>query len=154
MTDAGGGMRALAGQVALVTGASRGVGRYIALALAAAGMHVVAAARDADRVREVPTGLRAAGGSASARVFDAADAAQTATLVGDVERECGRLDLLVNNAGINGDGTPFAGCDLDAWWRVIEVDLRAPAILCRAASATSCCRIPAPTRWPRPGSRA
>lgn len=133
MTKEAAGVKPLAGQFGLVTGASRGVGRHIALALAAQGMHVVLAARDEVRLRGVLAGIEATGGSASLRVFDAADAAATAALVADVERAHGRLDFLVNNAGVNGDGTAFADCDVEAWWRVMEIDVRAPAILCRGA---------------------
>lgn len=115
-----------------MTGASRGVGRHIAFALAAEGAHVALAARDADRLREVQDEIESRGGAASTHVFDAADAVATKRLPDAVEPRCGPVDILINNAGVNGDGTPFATRNIDRWWEVFEVNVRAPAILCRA----------------------
>ncbi|MBL8380224.1 MAG: SDR family NAD(P)-dependent oxidoreductase [Burkholderiales bacterium] len=87
-------------QVALVTGASRGLGRAMAASLAQAGAHVAVNARDATAVESVAQSLRNAGGSAEALAFDVADeGAQTAALR-DLAARHGRLDLVVANAGV------------------------------------------------------
>ena len=124
---------ALSGQVALVTGASRGVGRGIATVLATSGAHVALAARDVHGLQQLVEEIRSRNGSASVHPVDLNDINSTSDLIHDVERICGPLDLLVNNAGINGDGLPFIDCNMDNWWRVFEINVRAPAVLCHAA---------------------
>jgi NAD(P)-dependent dehydrogenase (short-subunit alcohol dehydrogenase family) len=123
----------LSGDVALVTGASRGIGRSIAIVLAKAGAHVGLAARDLGGLEQAAEEIRKSGGSASVLPFDVADVQAADDLIHAVERVHGPLDLLVNNAGINGDGIPFASSNMDHWWRVFEINVRGPAALCRAA---------------------
>jgi NAD(P)-dependent dehydrogenase (short-subunit alcohol dehydrogenase family) len=89
----------LAGRVALVTGGGRGIGRAIALALGRAGADVGVAARTAAELDEVVAALRALGRRAVAVPTDMLDRAQVTAAVGRVDRELGRLDVLVNNAG-------------------------------------------------------
>jgi NAD(P)-dependent dehydrogenase (short-subunit alcohol dehydrogenase family) len=86
----------LRGRVALVTGASAGLGRHIAGLLASSGAHVVVAARRRDLVEDVALRIRASGGSASAQELDVASAASVEQAV----RMAGEIDILVNNAGI------------------------------------------------------
>jgi 3-oxoacyl-[acyl-carrier protein] reductase len=95
-------MGRLEGRVALVTGASRGIGRAIALALAARGATVIAAARE-DHARVVVDEVRALGGQAEAVSVDVTDAAAVDQVVADLMARAGRVDILVNNAGVTRD---------------------------------------------------
>src|SRR4051794_5871424 len=92
----------LSGRVALVTGASRGIGRAIASRLAAQGALVIAAAR-ADNARETVDAIAAAGHRAEACSVDVTDSAALEQLPGDIVSRHGRLDILVSNAGITRD---------------------------------------------------
>jgi 3-oxoacyl-[acyl-carrier protein] reductase len=92
----------LSQKVAIVTGASRGIGRGIAEALAARGAHIVAAARGANAAETVEQ-IRTQGGTAEVASLDVTDAASVATLVDGVSQRHGRIDVLVNNAGIARD---------------------------------------------------
>lgn len=89
----------LQGRVALVTGAGRGLGREIAAAFAAAGAHVLVNGRNADTCDAVAGQLREAGFDASPLVFDVGDGDAVEAAIAYVEREYGRLDILVNNVG-------------------------------------------------------
>ncbi len=95
-------MTDLAGRVAIVTGASRGIGRAIASRLAARGAHVVAAARG-DETGAVVEAIAAAGGSAEAAKVDVTDRASIDAMVGGALERHGRVDILVSNAGIARD---------------------------------------------------
>ena len=121
----------LAGSVAIVTGASRGLGRAAAEALLAEGVSVVVAARRADLLDE----LRA---SAPDRVLavpvDLRDSDAVAALPQQAVDAFGRLDIVVNNAGIAPAGK-FLDQSLDVWREVIDVNVTAPAVLTRAAGA-------------------
>jgi 3-oxoacyl-[acyl-carrier protein] reductase len=95
-------MDTMTGRVALVTGASRGIGRAIALRLAAGGAIVVAAAR-ADNAKATVDDIRAAGGTADAIGVDVTDSAGVGEAVSAIVARHGRIDILVNNAGITRD---------------------------------------------------
>lgn len=114
--------------VALVTGGGRGIGRNIALELAARGMQVAVAARSADQVR-----ITAAEVGGLAIVADVSHRDDVERMVHDVERELGPIDLLVNNAGMAA-WEENAGWKVDPedWWRVFEVNVRGPYLCCRA----------------------
>jgi 3-oxoacyl-[acyl-carrier protein] reductase len=119
-------------RVALVTGASRGIGESIAHALAAQGRHVVLSSRSADKLEAVKAAIIQAGGSASVAACDMSDGAAVAALVEKVADEHGRLDILVNNAGITKDGLLLRMSDED-FDAVINTNLRSVFIACRTA---------------------
>lgn len=120
-------------RVALVTGASRGIGKAIAERLGADGHHVVLVARSSDAIQSNAEAITAAGGSAEACPCDLADDAAVDALVEDVVERHGRLDVLVNNAGITRDGLILRMSDED-FDAVISTNLRAAFRLCRAAA--------------------
>lgn len=120
-------------RVAIVTGASRGIGKAIAQRLAQDGRHVVLVSRNADSLAAVQREITAAGGSAEVRPCDMAEGAAVAALVEGVAESRGRLDILVNNAGITKDGLILRMSDAD-FDDVINVNLRSVFIACRAAS--------------------
>src|SRR5688572_28723014 len=90
-------------RVAIVTGASRGIGAAIAQAIAKQGRHVVCVARNADKLGQMKAQIEAEGGQASVESCDLADAEAVIALIEKVAKDHGRLDILVNNAGIARD---------------------------------------------------
>lgn len=122
----------LDGNVAIVTGGSRGIGRAIALALAGEGAAVVLAARSAEKLAEAAELVRKAGGRAQPVVTELSDEASIRNLVRVTQETFGRLDILINNAGIT-HSAPLEETrteDLDRCW---TINARAPFILCREA---------------------
>lgn len=117
----------LSGQVALVTGASRGLGAAIATALARNGAAVAALARNAGELAPVVDAIVRDGGMARGYMCDVADVADMPDVVARVERELGAIRLLVNNAGMLGPIGPFADTAESDWWRVFEVNVRGAA---------------------------
>jgi 3-oxoacyl-[acyl-carrier protein] reductase len=123
----------LAGQVAIVTGASRGIGRAIALELARQGARVlVNYQRNADAAQEVVAAIAAEGGTALPYAADVADEAAVDALVAACLERWGQLDLLVNNAGITADA-PLIRMKDEQWRAVIETNLSSVFLCCRAA---------------------
>jgi len=120
-------------RVAIVTGASRGIGRAIAIRLAAEGRHVVLVARSGDALKALQDEIIADGGSADHRVCDIGDATGVDAMVTEVADTCGRLDILVNNAGITRDGLMLRMSDED-FDDVIRVNLKSAFVACRAAA--------------------
>ncbi len=123
----------LAGQVALVTGASQGLGRAIAEALAASGATVALVARSADKLAEVAGAIVAAGGKAEAFPCDVMKAEAIQQVVDAVVEKLGRLDILVNNAGVTRD-TLLPRMSDEEWDTVLTTNLRGPFLFMRAAS--------------------
>jgi 3-oxoacyl-[acyl-carrier protein] reductase len=119
------------GRVAVVTGASRGIGRAIAEALAADGATVVAVARG-DHANATVEAILAAGGQAEALSLDVTDAEAAAGAIVEVAKRHGRLDILVNNAGITRDQLMLRMKRSD-WDEVIATNLTAAFVLCQAA---------------------
>ncbi len=120
-------------RVALVTGASRGIGKAIALRLAADGRHVVLMSRSAPPLHDLKAQIEAAGGKATVRAADVADGKALASAIESVAEELGRLDILVNNAGITKDGLILRMSDED-WGVVLQTNLTAAFVACRTAA--------------------
>lgn len=118
--------KALQNKVAIVTGASRGLGREFAIDLARCGAAVAVSARSAEELVDTARLVEAEGVACVHVVGDVTRAAVADACVQQTVEQLGPVDLLVNNAGI-ADGTAFADTDLDDWWSVFEVDVKAPA---------------------------
>lgn len=122
-------------RTALVTGASRGIGRAVAVGLAAVGLDVALLARDAGRLDEVAgeiAGLGEGAGRAVVVTADVTDAGAVGAAVATVEAELGGVDLLVNNAGRVDAEVPLWEADPEQWWAVLETNVRGPFLLSRA----------------------
>ena len=123
----------LAGRVAIVTGGTRGIGAAIAAWLAEHGARVVVSGRDADRVQSAVKTMEGLDGRVVGLVADAAKREDAERLVDMAKQEFGRLDVVVNNAGITRDALLVRMKD-DDWDHVMEVNLRGAFLLTRAAT--------------------
>jgi len=112
----------LQGKVALITGASSGIGEATALALAAEGAQVAVAARRVDRLQSLARRIGDQGGQALPLRADVADEAQVREMVGEVQTRWQRLDILVNNAGVALVG-PVERANPDDWRRMVNINL-------------------------------
>src|SRR5215470_16734738 len=122
----------LADRIALVTGASRGIGYATALALARAGAHIVAVARTAGGLEELDDAVKAAGSSATLVPLDLKDYAGIDRLGPALHERFGRLDVLVGNAGILGALSPLDHVETKAWDDIMAVNVTANWRLIRA----------------------
>lgn len=120
-------------QVAIVTGASRGIGRSIALALAGQGARIVATARNEDALTDLVKEIQQSGGEAVAVAADVAKSEDADRVVGTATDTYGRIDILVNNAGITRDGLLLRMKDAD-WDAVLETNLKGAFVCTRAVS--------------------
>jgi NAD(P)-dependent dehydrogenase (short-subunit alcohol dehydrogenase family) len=126
----------LDGRTALVTGASRGIGRQAALTLAAAGASVVLAARSKEDLAEVAAAARRAGApDAMVAVTDVLDEEAVAAAVAAAVEGTGRLDVVVNVAGGQGFTAYVAGTRTEGWDKVLGLNLRSVFVACKAAMA-------------------
>ncbi len=123
----------LSEKVAIVTGASRGIGRCIALALAAQGAKVVASARNAEALDNLVEEIKGQGGEATAIVGDVAVDTDASELIDQAVAKYGQVDILVNNAGITRDGLLLRMKNED-WDAVLDTNLKGAFLCIRAAA--------------------
>lgn len=115
----------LQGRVALVTGAGSGLGAHFAAVLSDAGAKVVCVARRLDRVEAIAAGIREKGGEAVACVMDVTDCASIKLAYDVAERHFGKIDVLINNAGLS-DPAPFEEMTRNQWTSLLDVNLSGP----------------------------
>ncbi len=126
-------MRALDGQVAIVTGGGSGIGREAAIGLSREGARVVVAGRRVDALHETVAMIEAAGGAGMARSTDLADPDDARGLITWTEDELGRVDVLVNNAGTNTEARAMRRYTTETWDAVFAVNVTAPMVAAQAA---------------------
>ena len=126
-------MNQLANQIAVVTGAGRGIGRAIALKFAAEGADVVCVSRTQENSEKVAGEIRALGRKAWAFAVDVADAAAVSAAAEKILAECGKVDILVNNAGVTRDGLLMRMSDAD-WDTVLDTNLKGAFLVTKAFS--------------------
>ncbi len=124
-------MSQLTNQIAVVTGAGRGIGRAIALKFAAEGADVVVVSRTAENSEKVAAEIRALGRKAWAHAVDVADAAAVSAAAEKILAETGKVDILVNNAGVTRDGLLMRMSDAD-WDTVIDTNLKGAILVTKA----------------------
>ena len=123
----------LSGQTAVVTGASQGLGRQMAIALGAAGAKVACIARNAEKLAATVEAIKAAGGDGEAMPSDVSQSEGVDKIIENINENWGRLDIVVNNAGITRDTLLPIMTD-EQWDDVIATNLRGTFLFCRAAS--------------------
>lgn len=128
-------MSVLSNQVAVVTGAGRGIGRAIALKFAGAGADVVCVSRTAENSQKAADEVRAAGRKAWAHSVDVADSKAVAIAAEKIVEDAGRVDILVNNAGVTRDGLLMRMSEED-WDAVLNTNLRGAFSFTKAFSRT------------------
>ena len=124
----------LQGRIALVTGASRGLGAATAIELARLGAHVVLVARTQGGLEETDDAIRAIGGAATLLAMDLRDPDQIDLIAPSLFQRFGRLDILVNNAGEIGTLTPVPHIDMREWASMLAINLDAPLRLIRGCA--------------------
>jgi 3-oxoacyl-[acyl-carrier protein] reductase len=120
-------------RVAIITGASRGIGKAVALRLARDGRHVVLVARSEGPLNDLKAQVESTGGAASVLACDISDAPAFAKAIEGVAEKHGRIDILVNNAGITKDGLALRMSDED-WDLVLDTNLKSAFVAIRAAA--------------------
>ena len=124
----------LSGQVALITGASRGIGKAISLRLASCGASIAAVARSLPGLESTLQAIREAGGTAEGWAANVADSGEVNKVVEEVEAKFGKIHVLVNNAGVTRDGL-FLRMDESAWDEVLDTNLKGTFLFCKAVGA-------------------
>lgn len=129
-------------RIALITGASRGIGRAVAKRFASEGMHVIAVARSGRELETLDDEIKSSGGSATLVQLDLCEFSKIDALAEMIATRFGKLDVLVGNAGILGDISPMAHASPEEWHKTIDVNLhanyhliRTMDVLLRASSA-------------------
>ncbi len=150
------------GKIALVTGASSGIGKHTAMAMLTAGYSVVVTGRRADKLEETIAQSGAPADHALAVPCDVTDPAAVATLFAATEKRFGRLDVVFNNAGNNVPAMPIGDLNVEQWRTVIDVNLTGAFLIARGAFNQMCRQDPQGGRIinngsisahvPRPGS--
>jgi NAD(P)-dependent dehydrogenase (short-subunit alcohol dehydrogenase family) len=121
----------LSGKTALITGASKGLGRAMALALAAEGARLALVSRDLNQLEETAAGVRALGAEADVYKADVTSEAQVLQLEKDVAAKSGTIQILINNAGVN-IRKPVTDFTLDEWNTVLDTNLTSVFLMCRS----------------------
>lgn len=124
----------LQGKVAVITGASRGLGKAMAEGLGAAGAHVVLVARDTAKLEAVRDGIASRGGQASILALDLADEDGTRAALREIAASLGRIDICVNNAGII-NWQPLLDSDVDDFQHTMDVNVRAMFVVSQECAA-------------------
>jgi len=122
----------LIGQTVMITGGGRGLGRAFALGLAATGMSVAVVSRTDEELAETVGRVESAGGRAAAFRTDVSNPRDVAETVSAVERRFGKIDLLINNAGVGGPVGPAWEVDAEDWWSCLEINVRGTFLCCHA----------------------
>jgi 3-oxoacyl-[acyl-carrier protein] reductase len=125
-------MTELTGQIAVVTGAGRGIGEAVSKRLAALGVTVLLAARDTAQLTRVQQAIQNAGGSAEITPLDLLHEESITALAKSIQAHHGRCDILVNNAGIGTTGIPLIETSPEIWEATMATNLRAPYLMIRA----------------------
>lgn len=126
-------MRRFEGKSVLVTGAGRGIGQATAERFASEGAAVTLIGRSAGPLEEVAAGIRSAGGTAIVHAADVREGADADAAVAAATERHGRIDVVINNAGID-DDTPFLDIDRDRWHDVVATNLTGPFLMSQAAA--------------------
>ncbi len=124
----------LTGKTALVTGASRGIGRAIAIALAGAGAQVIVNGRDATTLDDVREEIEAAGGQAVVSPADVTDRHAVQAMVGAALETLGAIDIVVNNAGGTAFRVPFTDLRFEGWTKVLRLNTESVVHVCQAVA--------------------
>ena len=121
----------LRGKVAVITGGGRGIGRSIALAFARAGADVAICARSTGALSDVQAEIETMGRSCIATTLDIANPQSVGDFCRQIIGDFGKVDVLVNNAGVYLDQGKFADSDPESWWKTVEVNIRGPYLFTR-----------------------
>ncbi|MDD5168522.1 MAG: SDR family oxidoreductase [Syntrophales bacterium] len=125
----------LSDKVALITGASRGIGEAVALTLAEYGAHCILASRKIDALKNVEEKIKAKGGKADSIACHMGDIKQIEAMISEIGRRFGKLNIIVNNAATNPHFGTLLSSDEGAWDKTFEVNLKGPFFLIQKASA-------------------
>ncbi len=123
----------LKGKIALITGGARGIGFAIATALSREGAIIAIADINSDGAKEAASKLTAAGGQAYGFSVNVAEQPSVVEMLNDVVAKCGRLDILINNAGVGGN-TPFLDTTLELWNRIVSINLTGAFMVAQACA--------------------